>query len=69
MIKAFFQNSRVKSFFWRTGMMCLAVVVGGLLTNIDLLAPYISPALVGILGLILGEVSKAINSYLQENKV
>jgi Ca2+-dependent lipid-binding protein len=58
-------SNRVKSFLWRTGMMCLAVIVSALLTNIDALTPYISPAFVMVLGLILGEISKAINSALQ----
>lgn len=63
-MKTFLANSRVKSFLWRTGMMILAVIIGALLSNIDILAPYLSPAVIGVLGLILGEISKAINNYL-----
>jgi hypothetical protein len=58
-------NNRIKSFLWRTGMMCLAVIISALLANIDILSPYISPAFIAILGLILGEVSKSLNMYLQ----
>jgi hypothetical protein len=45
-------------------MMVLATFMGGLLSNLDLLAPYVSPATVAVLGLILGEISKGINNAL-----
>ena len=64
-IRNILNNNRVKSFLWRTGMMCLSVVISALLTEIDVLSGYISPAFVAILGLVLGELSKAINMALQ----
>lgn len=57
-------SNRIKSFLWRTGMMCVAVIVSALLSNIDILAPYLSPAVITVFGLILGEVSKSLNNYL-----
>jgi hypothetical protein len=63
-IWAVLTSSRFKSFYWRTGMMALAAVVGTLASNLALFAPYISPATIGVLGLILGEVSKAISNSL-----
>ena len=46
-------------------MMVIAVIVGSFSSNIDLIAPYVSVGTVTVLGLILGEVSKAINNRLQ----
>jgi len=59
-------SNRFKSFYWRLGMMVLATIIGGLLTNLDLIAPYVSPATVAVLGLILGEISKGINNALND---
>lgn len=61
-------SSRFKSFYWRLSMLALAAVIGGILNNIDMFSQYISPTFVGILGLILGEVSKAINNILSQNQ-
>jgi hypothetical protein len=61
-------KNRIKSLLWRIGMMIVAVIVSAFLANIDILNPYISPAFVGVLGLILGEISKALNTYLSETK-
>jgi len=63
MIKTFFQNTRVKSFLWRTGMMVLAVIIQqaiALLTTLQL-----DPTITVILGLVLGEISKAIANALK----
>lgn len=68
-IKEILLSNRFKSFYWRLGMLILAAIVGGLLDNIDMLSPYLSPAAVGILGLILGEISKAINNVLTARKL
>ena len=54
-------SSRFKSFYWRTGMMIVAVIVAQLGSNLDLIEPYVNPATITVLGLILGEVSKALN--------
>jgi hypothetical protein len=59
-------TSRLKSLAWRLGMMILAVVVGFLIDNLGALN--LSPAIVGILGLILGEISKQINNNVKELK-
>ena len=64
-LKEILFSSRVKSFIWRTSMMVIAVIVGSFSSNIDLIAPYVSVGTVTVLGLILGEVSKAINNRLQ----
>ena len=55
------QHKRVKSFLWRTGMMVLAVVIGQVTEVLPLLAVYTNETTVTILGLALGEVSKALN--------
>ena len=53
-------KKRLKSLAWRAGMMGLAAVI---VTIADGLAGLgISPAVVGILGLVLGEISKQLNS-------
>jgi len=55
-------NNRVKSFFWRMGMLTLAAIIAyfiGLLPTLTL--PGIITA---ILGVILGEISKFINQTL-----
>ena len=54
-------SSRFKSFYWRTGMMIVAVIVAQLGSNLDLIEPYVNPATITVLCLILGEVSKALN--------
>jgi hypothetical protein len=63
MLKTFFQNNRVKSFLWRTGMMILAVIVQQSIALVSSLQ--LDATVTVILGLLLGECSKAINSYLQ----
>jgi hypothetical protein len=55
-------SNRFKSFYWRTGMMIIAVIVAQLGSNLDLIAPYVNPATITVLGLILGEVSKYLNT-------
>lgn len=68
-IKEILISNRFKSFYWRMGMMILAVIVSGLLSNIDMLNELFSPAVVMVIGLVLGEVSKAINNALTERKL
>jgi len=65
-MKNILTSNRFKSFYWRLGMMVVATIISGVLANIDLLTPYISPAFVGVLGLILGEVSKFLNTELSK---
>jgi hypothetical protein len=51
---------RVKSFIWRAGMMGIAAVVAFSLDNIQLLE--LSPLATTLLGLVLGEISKHLNT-------
>lgn len=50
---------RLKSFAWRGGMMTLAFALGWLAENIGSLE--LSPSATVILGLLFGEISKALN--------
>tara|TARA_R110000868_G_scaffold312482_1_gene573407 strand:+ start:933 stop:1127 length:195 start_codon:yes stop_codon:yes gene_type:complete len=52
--------NRIKSFSWRLGMMALALTVSFFLENIDLLSLPAEAKI--ILGLVLGEVSKYLNT-------
>lgn len=57
-------NNRAKSFYWRLGMMILASFISFLSASIvDL---QLSTQTTIVVGLILGEISKAINVALQE---
>jgi len=67
-IKAFLIGNRMKSLYWRTGMMILAVIVSSLLASLDLFAEVFSPVVITMLGLVLGEISKYINKALQARK-
>lgn len=51
---------RVKSFAWRAGMMTLAFFLAYVSENIGALE--LDPTVTMVLGLVLGEVSKALNS-------
>lgn len=53
-------KKRLESFLWRTGMMVLAAVVTFAMDNLGMLQ--FDPLVVTILGLVLGEISKAINT-------
>jgi hypothetical protein len=53
-------QNRIKSFIWRSGMMTLAFLVVTLSENIGLLE--LGPTATMVLGLILGEVSKYLNT-------
>lgn len=56
-------SNRAKSFFWRTGMMALALIVDEIAVNIGLFdLPILAT---GILGLVFGEISKAINNSIR----
>lgn len=61
-------KNRLKSLAWRVAMMVLAVAIDWALNNVGILVPTQYTVLAG---LILGEVSKAINNeyqYRQELK-
>jgi hypothetical protein len=51
---------RLKSFAWRLAMAVLAFIVSWTLANLELLE--LTPAATIVLGLILGEVSKFLNT-------
>lgn len=61
-IKYMLLSTRMKSFYWRTGMMILAVVIDQLIMLVSSVG--LSPQAVVVLGLILGEISKGINNAL-----
>jgi hypothetical protein len=63
-MKTFFTSNRVKSFLWRTGMMVLAAIIASVTDSLTSFG--LTPQAVVVLGLILGEVSKAINSAIAE---
>jgi len=54
---------RLKSLLWRTGMMLVAILLKFALENIGLFE--LNPMIVGMIGLVLGEVSKYVNSQVQ----
>jgi hypothetical protein len=56
---------RLKSFGWRTGMMILAFGVAFAMDEIKMLE--LEPVMVTVIGLILGEVSKFLNTELAKN--
>ena len=58
----FLKSSRVKSFLWRSGMMIVAFTCTALAENLGILE--LSTTSTTVIGLILGEVSKAINNSL-----
>lgn len=58
----FLYSNRVKSFLWRSGMMILAYICATVAGNLGMLD--LSATSVTVIGLILGEVSKAINSKI-----
>lgn len=57
---------RLKSFGWRIGMMVLAALIGFIIDNLGVLN--LTPEVIGVIGLVLGEISKQINKNLQELK-
>jgi len=65
-LKEVLVSNRMKSLYWRTGMMFVALVVAGLLDNLDIFAGVFSPAVITMLGLVLGEVSKGLNNLISK---
>lgn len=58
-------KSRLKSLAWRIGMMVLAVAIDWALKNVGVIVPTQYTVLAG---LVLGEISKAINNEYQYRK-
>ena len=66
-MKAFFTGNRFKSFCWRSGAMVASsflVLIANSLTDFGL-----TGQTVVVLGLIIGELTKYINSYIKENNI
>lgn len=55
-------TNRFKSFLWRSGMMVLALLLNTITASLSDFN--LSPEVVVVLGLVLGEISKAINQKL-----
>lgn len=53
-------TKRIKSFFWRLGSYLAVSAVAWMSTNIGLLE--LSPMITAVLALVLGEITKALNS-------
>ena len=68
-LKNFLISNRMKSLYWRTGMMILSVIIASLLENLDIFTPYISASSITMFGLILGEISKAINNSVKAKRL
>ena len=62
-MKELLNSNRLKSLLWRTGMMALAGALAFLAENLGVLD--LSVELTVLVGLILGEISKAINNYCE----
>jgi len=58
-------SNRFKSFYWRTSMMIIAGLITVIINSFTDLG--ITGELAVVLGLILGEISKAINNKLNED--
>lgn len=58
-------KKRLQSFFWRLGMMVLAVIVNYSITYVSGLK--ISPEFTVLLGLIGGEISKYLNTEIKNS--
>jgi len=61
-VKMMLTASRMKSFYWRTGMMILATLINQCIVLVS--SSGLNTQTVVILGLVLGEISKGINNTL-----
>ena len=59
-----FSSKRMQSFYWRTGMMCLAIIIDQMILLINNVG--LAPIVVVLLGLSLGELSKGIHNALSD---
>lgn len=59
-IKEVLTSPRFKSFYWRSGMMVVAAFVSLLAENVSSFE--FSPQVTVVLGLVLGEISKYLNT-------
>lgn len=61
-----FSSYRFKSFLWRGGAMLVATAITYLGANLELFN--LTPQATVIVGLVLGEITKALNNVVQANK-
>lgn len=61
-----FSSVRLKSFLWRAGAVGLVAIIGYFQKEITQFP--LNETTVVILGLLLGEVTKALNNVIQNNK-
>jgi len=52
---------RVKSFLWRLLGMVIATVLAFIASNLDMFN--MSPGMIGVVGLVIGELTKFANNY------
>lgn len=65
-MKEIFFSNRMKSLYWRTLMMFIAGICSAIADDIGLLK--LNGEMTVLVGLVLGEISKAINNMIQESK-
>jgi hypothetical protein len=65
-MKEIFFSNRMKSLYWRTLMMFIAGICAAIADDIGLLK--LNGEMTVLVGLVLGEISKAINNMIQESK-
>ena len=62
-ILSVFISNRFVSFYWRIGAMLATMFLAFLAENLNMFS--LSPQMIVFVGLILGEISKAINNWTQ----
>ena len=66
-IIVFFTSNRFKSFLWRTLMMGISGLIAIVLNNLSIFD--LDPKVVALIGLMFGEISKAINNKLSKSSI
>ena len=61
-----FLNKRARSFYWRSGMMFIAGISA--IASEAITGSNIDPTTTVLIGLALGEFSKAVYNYIKENE-
>lgn len=61
-----FSSTRLKSFLWRAGAVGLVAIVGYTQTEITNLQ--LNETSIVLIGLVLGEITKALNNVVQNNR-
>jgi hypothetical protein len=64
-LNEFFSSTRFKSFVWRAGAMGAVAVIG--VFQVEITNYPLRPEIVAVLGLILGEITKALNNVAKAN--